>query len=66
MYCVIITYTKKMSCRTEFGFEIYSKIEGFKKYLESLKKADLEGMFRNDRKMFYSLLPYAYVLGVSK
>lgn len=63
---LLLLIRKKMSCRTEFGFEIYSKIEGFKKYLESLKKADLEGMFRNDRKMFYSLLPYAYVLGVSK
>ena len=59
---IIIKYIPK---RTEEGTLLYGKIKGFKKFLESSEKAQLESMVMQNPKYFYDILPYTYVLGIS-
>lgn len=51
--------------RTDEGFELKQKINGFKLFLETAEKDRLEALVNEDPSYFYNILPYAYVLGVS-
>lgn len=51
---------------TKYGAEMLGKIKGFKTFLETAEKPKLEGLVMSDPKYFYNILPYTYVLGVSK
>ena len=55
-----------MKKNTYFGDEIISKIKGFKSYLEKVEKDKLDALVLENPNYFYDILPYAYVLGVSK
>ena len=59
---VCLTYLPK---RTAYGNEILGKIEGFKNFLETAEKEQLEAMVTKNPTYFYNILPYTYVLGVS-
>ena len=65
--CIIgmIVCVKAMPKRTKYGNEILGKIRGFKTFLETAKKEELESMVLKNPKYFYDILPYTYVLGVS-
>lgn len=65
--CIIgmILCVKAMPKRTKYGNEILGKIRGFKTFLETAKKEELESMVLKNPKYFYDILPYTYVLGVS-
>ena len=52
--------------RTQAGAEILQKIEGFKMFLETAEKERLETLVNDNPEYYYDILPYAYVLGVSK
>ncbi len=52
--------------RTKQAHEILQKINGFKMFLKTAEKERLETMVNEDPEYFYDILPYAYVLGVSK
>ncbi|MBQ6285775.1 MAG: DUF2207 domain-containing protein [Bacilli bacterium] len=52
--------------RTQFGNEILGKINGFKNFLETAEKDKLEALVSENPTYFYDILPYTYVLGVSK
>lgn len=67
LICVFFLFTimKYMPKRTKEGTMIYGKIKGFKKFLETSKKAQLESMVMQNPKYFYDILPYTYVLGIS-
>lgn len=52
--------------RTDKGHEILQKINGFKMFLEEAEKERLEQLVEESPEYFYDILPYAYVLGVSK
>ena len=52
--------------RTQFGNEILGKINGFKNFLETAEKDKLEALVNENPTYFYDILPYTYVLGVSK
>ena len=52
--------------RTKFGVEILGKIRGFKNFLDTAEKEKLETLVEEDPTYFYNILPYTYVLGVSK
>lgn len=52
--------------RTNEGHEILQKINGFKKFLETAEKERLEALVEESPEYFYDILPYAYVLDVSK
>jgi uncharacterized membrane protein YgcG len=55
----------KMSRRTKYGCEILGKINGFKRFLETAEKDNLDAQNETNSTYFYDILPYAYVLGVS-
>lgn len=66
--CIIIIslFIKVMPKRTPFGNEIFGKLKGFRRFLETAKKTELEEMVMKNPEYFYDVLPYTYALGVSK
>ena len=62
---VIIFFTKKMIKRTPYGKEILGKLKGFKRFLETAEKPQLESLVAQNPEYFYNILPYTYALGVS-
>lgn len=50
---------------TESGREILGKIRGLKNYIKLTEKDKLEMLVNQTPSLFYEILPYAYVLGVS-
>lgn len=63
---VIISFIKIMSKRTPFGNEMLGKLRGFKRFLETAEKPQLESLVAQNPEYFYNILPYTYALGVSK
>lgn len=65
--CIILLYVfrKIILKRTPFGSEILGKIKGFKRFLETAEKDQLEAMVEKEPEYFYNILPYTYALGVS-
>ena len=65
--CIVIQalFLKFMPKRTAHGLEVYGKIKGFKKFLETAEKDRLERLMAEKPNYAYDILPYAYVLGVS-
>ena len=57
--------SSKFYKRTAFGNEILGRIRGFRNFLDSAEKNQLEMLVEEDPTYFYDILPYAYVLGVS-
>ena len=53
-----------MKKRTEYGTEMLGKIQGFKYFLETAEKPQLEELVMKEPEYFYNILPYTYVLGV--
>lgn len=51
--------------RTPYGNEMLGKIKGFKIFLETAEKQQLEAMVLQNPEYFYDILPFTYVLGVS-
>lgn len=51
--------------RTPYGTEMLGKIKGFKNFLETAEKEELEKMVSQNPTYYYDILPYAYVLDVS-
>ncbi len=68
LLCIIgmIICLKNMRRRTKYGNEMYGKIKGFKTFLETAEKENLERLVMQDPTYFYNILPFTYVLGVSK
>lgn len=52
--------------RTDDGHRMLQMINGFKIFLETAEKEKLETLVEDDPQYFYNILPYTYVLGVSK
>ena len=52
--------------RTKKGREHLGKLNGLKTYIEVAEKDKLEALVKDNPKIFYHILPYAYVLGVSE
>ena len=55
-----------MKRKTEYGEMIIARVKGFKDFLETAEKENLESLVEKDPKYFYNILPYTYVLGISK
>lgn len=51
--------------RTEYGIDLYSRIKGFRNYLNTVEKPHLIALVNQDPSYFYKILPYTYVLGVT-
>lgn len=76
MYCImyaiglicivfIAFFVKIMPKRTSYGTQILGKIQGFKRFLETAEKTQLESLVAQNPQYFYNILPYTYALGVS-
>lgn len=62
---VLIIFIKIMSKRTPYGNEMLGKLKGFKRFLETAEKPQLESLVEQNPEYFYNILPYTYALGVS-
>lgn len=62
---VILLFVKIMPKRTAYGNEILGKLRGFKRFLETAEKPQLESLVAQNPEYFYNILPYTYALGVS-
>lgn len=66
--CIMILciFIKIMPKRTKYGNELFGKVKGFKRFLETAEKPQLEGLVEQNPEYFYNILPYTYALGVSQ
>ena len=55
-----------MTRKSQYGEQMKSKINGFKRYIELAEKNQINMLVEQNPNYFYDILPYAYVLGVSK
>lgn len=62
---ILIVFAKIMPKRTPFGNEMLGKLRGFKRFLETAEKPQLESLVNENPEYFYNILPYTYALGVS-
>lgn len=63
---LLIIFLKTMKRRTEYGNKMLGRIRGFKHFLKIVKKSQLEELVMENPTYFFDILPYTYVLGVSK
>ncbi len=63
---VLLLFTNIMPKRTKYGNEMLGKIRGFKRFLETAEKNQLEELVERNPEYFYNMLPYTYALDVSK
>lgn len=57
--------TRQMRSRTAYGNEMLGKLLGFRNFIRVSEVDRLEALVEQDPKYFYSILPYAYVVGLS-
>ncbi len=62
----IFILTLLMKRKNSYGEQLTAKIRGFKNYIEVAEKNQLEMLVEENPNYFYDILPYAYVLGISK
>ena len=55
-----------MKRKTQYGEIITARIKGFRKFLVTAEKPKLEALVSENPHYFYNILPYTYVLNVSK
>ena len=51
--------------RTDEGAKTLAHIQGFRSFLVTAEKENLEALVEQDPEYFYNILPYTYALGVS-
>lgn len=62
---ILLILLKIMPKRTPIGNELLGKIRGFKRFLETAEKEQLEKLVSQNPEYFYNVLPYTYALEVS-
>ena len=63
---VIFIFSILMKRKNSYGEQIKSKINGFKNYIQLAEKNQIEMLVEQNPNYFYDILPYAYVLDVSR
>ena len=68
MTCIVLMLllNLNMTKRSRFGNELLKQIKGLKQFIETAQQHKLEQLERQYPNYFYNILPYAYVLGLSK
>ena len=61
----LMLFVKIMPKRTSYGNEMLGKLRGFKRFLETAEKPQLEALVNENPEYFYNILPYTYALEVS-
>ena len=66
--CIIllIIFIRLMPKRTAYGNKMLGRINGFKLYLETITLEEITKKMKDNPNFYYDMLPYAYVLGISK
>ncbi len=62
---LIILYGTIKTKNTD-SLELLYEIDSFKKCLKNMNKSKMEELLHSDSEYFYKILPYTYVLGISK
>lgn len=62
----IYVISDHMVKRNEYGNEQYQYLLGFKNFLETAEKPRLEALVNENPNYFYDILPYTYILNISK
>ena len=62
---VLFIFVKAMPRRTSFGNKMLGRARGFKKFLETAEKEQLESLVAQNPEYFYNILPYTYAMDVS-
>lgn len=65
--CIValIAFARIIPKRTPYGNEVLGKLRGFKRFLETAEKSQLENLVAQNPEYFYNILPYTYALGIS-
>ncbi len=63
---IMVIIYNNIKKRTEFGAKMYGRIKGFREFLITAEKEKLEEMVEKNPSYFYDILPYTYVLNISK
>lgn len=66
--CIFVNvfFTLIMKRKTEYGEDIIARVNGFRDFLNIVEKEKLEELVASNPNYFYNILPYTYVLGLSK
>lgn len=66
--CIPINFffTLFMKRKTTYGEEISARVKGFRNFLITAEKEQLESLVNQNPSYFYNILPYTYVLNISK
>ena len=66
--CILVSifFTVIMGRKTEYGEAIHARVMGFRDFLDTAEKDKLESLVEQNPHYFYDILPYTYVLGISK
>lgn len=66
--CIIVNifFTVFMKRKTKYGEKITAQIQGFRHFLITAEKSKLEALVAENPHYFYNILPYTYVLDISK
>ena len=66
--CVLINifFAFIMGRKTEYGEIISARVKGFRDFLVTAEKDKLEALVEKNPNYFYDILPYTYVLNISK
>lgn len=63
---ILMTYlSTKCKRMTDHGYKLVNETLGFREFINLAEKDRLNELVQQDPQYFYSILPYAYVLGVS-
>lgn len=62
----IAMFIKIMPRRTPFGNDMYGKIKGFRRFLESAEYSQMRVLAEQNSQYFDDIMPFAYALGISK
>ena len=67
LICILITGIcfYQLPKRSHYSNQVFGQILGFKKFLETAEKQELQSMVEKNPSYFYDILPFAYVLDVS-
>lgn len=63
---ITLTFAIIMGRKNLYGEKIVAKINGFKNHIELTEKNQIKKLEKENPNYFYAILPYAYILGVSK
>lgn len=62
---VMAVCIKEMPKRTKYGNMIFGKVKGFKRFLESVSKDELDKLIKENPVYIYDMIPYTVTFGIT-